>query len=180
MSLKIEKELLRGEMKLKKQSFTNEELKARSQTVLSKLEQTSLFKQASVVLFYWSLPDEVFTHDFIEKWSSYKKILLPVVNGDMLEIREYLGKKNMQMGKFNILCPQSEIYEGQIDLAVIPGVAFDKQGNRLGRGKGFYDKFLTSFRGIKIGLCFDFQLLDKVPSESFDQKVDTVISSNRI
>ena len=74
--------------------------------------------------------------------------------------------------------PISEPFTGEIDLIIVPGMAFDNSGHRLGRGKGFYDRFLAQHPDVyTIGLCFDFQYFDKIPSESFDKKVDEVIIS---
>ena len=89
-------------------------------------------------MLYYSLKDEVQTHDFVERWSKTKNIVLPVVVGDYLELRNYTGKQDLQTGSYNIEEPIGEIFNDykSIDLAIIPGVSFDKEGNRLGRGKG--------------------------------------------
>ena len=92
------------------------------------------------------MKDEVQTHAFIEKWSRSKRIILPVVTGD------------------------------EIDLAVIPGVAFDRYGHRLGRGKGYYDRLLPQIPAPKVGICFPFQLIEEVPAEAFDFRMDTIIA----
>ena len=81
------------------------------------------------------------------------------------------------IGDFNILEPQNEVYEGDYDLIIVPGVAFDKDGNRIGRGKGYYDRFLSKHLDIKrIGICFDFQLIERVPTEDNDIKMHEIIS----
>jgi len=116
--------------------------------LLNKLEQHPLFIAAKTVLLYYSLGDEVQTHDFIEKWYRQKDILLPVVKGDILELRRYT--------------------------AIIPGVSFDKNGNRLGRGKGYYDRLLPQLHSYNVGICFDFQVSDEIPTESFDKPMHEV------
>ena len=105
------------------------------------------------------MKDEVQTHAFIEKWSRSKRIILPVVTGDELELRG---------------APFTD-YE-TIDLAVIPGVAFDRYGHRLGRGKGYYDRLLPQIPASKVGICFPFQLIEEVPAEAFDFRMDTIIA----
>ena len=112
--------------------------------MLNKLEQYPAFQQAKTVLLYYSLKDEVQTHDFVERWSKTKNIVLPVVVGDYLELRNYTGKQDLQTGSYNIEEPIGEIFNDykSIDLAIIPGVSFDEEGNRLGRGKGYYDQLL--------------------------------------
>lgn len=151
-----------------------------SAEILAGLENHPAFLQAQTILLYHSLPDEVDTHAFINKWAETKRILLPVVNGDSLELREYRPAGAMQTGAYGISEPRGERFTdyASIDLAVIPGVAFDKKGNRLGRGKGYYDKLLPRINGYKIGICYPFQLVGSVPAEPFDYRMDEIITIN--
>jgi len=73
-----------------------------------------------------------------------------------------------------------EIFEGKIDLVIVPGIAFDWQKNRLGRGKGFYDRFFEKNNLLKIGVCFDFQFLETVPHSKHDIKMDIIVTSDGI
>ncbi len=112
--------------------------KAAIANILAALEAHPAFRAANTVLLYHSLNDEVDTHAFIQKWSSEKRILLPVVVGDDLELRIYTGPENMSIsGIYGIAEPTGEIFTdyADIDFIVVPGVAFDAKGNRLGRGK---------------------------------------------
>ena len=128
-------------------------------------------------MLYASLPDEVQTLDFIEEWKKRKHIILPTVVGDDIIPMELTADCPMVEGSFHILEPQSNQYAGPLDLIVVPGMAFDRQGHRLGRGKGYYDRFLIKYPEVKtIGICFDFQLLDEVPAEPHDQLIDEIIS----
>lgn len=123
------------------------------------------------------MPDEVQTHEFVDKWHREKKILLPVVKGDVLELRHYTGKECLQVGEaYQIEEPAGEAFTNyeEIDFAVIPGVSFDKQGNRLGRGKGYYDRLLPLLQSYNIGICFGFQLIEAIPTEPFDKTMDEV------
>lgn len=174
------KDEIRKRISEKKKEFSESELKALSSTIMEKLEDNVVLKCAKTVLLYHSLPDEVFTHDFVEKWSKEKTILLPVVKGDELEIRVYTGRECMQKGSFNIDEPQGEAYNDltSIDAAVIPGVSFDRHGNRLGRGKGFYDRFLKKLNTFKIGVCFGFQLSEEIPHGEHDVEMDEVWTEN--
>ncbi len=176
MSISEQKKQLRKQIFERKKNYSTEQLKQESQEALLLLEQLPEFVSARFVLFYWSLPDELFTHDFIVRWSNRKTILLPAIVNDEIEIRKYTCHEDMQQGKFCIAEPCGDCHVDQIDLAIIPGVAFDKSGNRLGRGKGYYDRFLSNFTGYKIGLCYDFQKLDFIPTEKFDVKMDKIIS----
>ena len=128
---------------------------------------------------YWSMDDEVFTHDFLQKYLGKKKIILPVVNGDMLDLKEFVGLSSMEAGEsYGISEPTGDIFTeiNQIDLIIVPGVAFDVQLNRLGRGKAYYDKLLKESNAYKIGICFDFQLMESVPVDEHDIKMDLLIS----
>ena len=161
-----------------KAQYTDNELKELSVNVLAKVEENPLFAKAKTVLLYHSLKDEVYTHLFIEKWSLQKKILLPVVVGDELELRIYTGPNDLGIGKYSISEPIGETFAQYelIDLVIVPGVAFDQKGNRLGRGKGYYDKLLPHINAPKLGLCFPFQRVEEVPTESLDIPMNAVIS----
>ena len=105
---------------------------------------------------------------------------MPVVKGDELELRRYYPEKGFTVGAFGVLEPNGEAFTdyASIDLAVIPGVAFDNEGNRLGRGKGYYDKLLHKTKNTslyKLGICFDFQKVDFVPTDAHDIRMDEVL-----
>lgn len=176
----MDKTSQRKQIKEIKTHFSAEELKSFSFPVLSHLEKDIRFILSKTVLLYHSLPDEVNTHDFIEKWYPSKNIILPKIKGRDLTLHLYTGTSCLHSGTFNILEPDTPEYTEykKIDLAIIPGVAFDKEGNRLGRGRGYYDKLfekLDKNNIYKIGLAFPFQILEKITTEKFDIKMDTVI-----
>lgn len=173
----MDKKELRSTIKLLKKQHTKEQLLEQSEVILSKLEQHPDFQKARIVMIYSALPDEVQTQAFLEKWRHKKKIILPTVVGDDIIPVELAESTGFAVGDFNILEPQNEPYTGDYDLIVVPGVAFDRNGNRIGRGRGYYDRFLCKHLNIKrIGICFDFQLVDEVPTEDNDIKMDEVIS----
>ena len=173
----MEKKELRAQIKALKKQHTKEQLMSQSEVILSQLEQHPDFIKAERVMLYSALPDEVQTQAFLEKWHLKKTIILPTVVGDDIIPVEYGKHTAFAVGDFNILEPQNEPYTGGFDLIVVPGVAFDHKGNRLGRGKGYYDRFLCQHLGVKrIGICFDFQLVEEVPAEPFDIQMDEIIS----
>lgn len=175
--MKEAKRKLRRQIAQEKKRHSTTELTANSAALLDKLEQHPLFKTARTVLLYYSLGDEVQTHDFVEKWHRQKDILLPVVKGNELKLRLYAGKENLHTGEaYHIEEPVGSEFTDyeSIDLAIVPGVSFDRQGNRLGRGKGYYDRLLPSLHSYNIGICYHFQLCDKIPAEPFDRKMDEV------
>jgi 5-formyltetrahydrofolate cyclo-ligase len=180
MSIADEKKIIRTEIRSMKGLLRAEEKAAATAKALEKLEQQDFFITAQTVLLYWSLPDEVPTQAFAEKWAMEKIILLPAIVGDKLEARLFTSKQDMETGSFGIVQPIGEAFTGKIDLAIIPGLAFDKNGYRVGRGKGFYDRFLADFSGIKCGLCYDFQLLEQVPHEGFDIPMNVIVTENEV
>lgn len=148
--------------------------------LLEQLEQHPRFIASQTILLYYSLGDEVQTHAFVEKWHKAKRIILPVVVGDELELRLYTGKDCLHEGSFHIKEPTGEAFTlfSEIELSIIPGMAFDRQGNRLGRGKGYYDKLLPKLSSYNIGICYQFQTREEIPSEVFDRQMDEVWTEN--
>lgn len=178
----MNKKELRQKIRNVKQQYSSKQLEELSLDVLRNLWQCTQFQKAKTILMYYSLPDEVNTHQAIQVLLAEKrKVLLPVViSSTDMELREFSSEKDLVLGKFNImepigkLFPESE-YE-RIDLAVIPGMSFDKAGHRLGRGKGYYDRFLKKIpHTYKIGICFDFQKVGHIPAEPFDIPMNEVI-----
>ena len=175
-----EKKALRIEIRQLKRACPLEERRRKSLSVWEKVERDEVFQQAETVLAYWSMDDEVYTHDFVNKWAGSKTLLLPCVKGDELELRYFDGEERLQPGEgYAIPEPVGELFTdwGKIDLILVPGVAFDKSGNRLGRGKGYYDKVLKQTGAYKLGVCFDFHLVERVPVEPHDVKMDRVVAS---
>lgn len=139
------------------------------------------FCLAKTILLYSALSDEVSTREVLEEWGNDKLFLLPSLlpDGQMI-VKSYNSNQPMVRGQFDILEPQGEPFQGyqQIDLALIPGVAFDLRYNRCGRGKGYYDRFLShcELQSLRtIGIAFDFQIVPKVPTEQHDKQLNDLI-----
>lgn len=166
-------------MAYRKKEFSPTLLSEHSIKTLRRLEETKLFQSSSCIAIYHPLPGEVETADFIEKWAREKTILLPIAEGDDLRLVRYISKNSLKKGAFGIMEPEECVNPcnlPDIDLLIIPGIAFDRQGNRLGRGKGYYDRLLATIDAPKLGICFDFQLHDTIPIEEFDKKMDCIIT----
>lgn len=177
------KQSLRKEIALLKKRYSEEELRTFSQEILLRLAETAAFKEAKCILAYYSFAGEVFTHDFIEKYAKEKKILLPLVKKDNLVLKEYTGKDELLLSDYGILEPTGPDFSdySQIDLGIIPGVVFDRNLNRLGRGKGYYDRLLPLLSNAHlIGICFSFQFKDNISVESHDFPMHRVISQNEM
>lgn len=150
-----------------------------SRNIIAQLEAHPWFRQATTVLLYHALPDEVNTHELIHRYAGTKRILLPAVEGESLSLHVYDEKEGTRRGAFHIQEAKGPLFSAyeQINLAVIPGMAFDAAGHRLGRGKGYYDRLLPQLACPTIGLCFSFQLVHGVPTDAHDRKVDRVLSN---
>ncbi|MBO6188901.1 MAG: 5-formyltetrahydrofolate cyclo-ligase [Prevotella sp.] len=163
--------------------MTKEELRRhiRSLHPMVKLQQHPRIAAAQTVMLYCALPDEVQTLPLISRLASEgKTVLLPRVTSDtQMELRRYTGKGDLEQGAFGIMEPTGPLFDdyAHIDVAVVPGVAFDRQGHRLGRGKGYYDRFFARvpLYIYKIGVCFPFQIVDTLPTDAHDIAVDSVI-----
>lgn len=173
-----EKDIVRNLILDKKKEFSESQRAKWSEEICSRISELPAFKDAGTVLIYYHLPDEVSLAPLLENYKEKKVFLLPVVCGDHLIIRKYSGEDRLKPGPFGIPEPTVADFNelDKIDLIITPGLAFDKKKNRLGRGKGYYDKFLANINALKIGVCFNFQLLDKIPTNDFDIPMDLVIT----
>jgi len=143
-------------------------------------------QSAHTILFFAPLADELDVWPLLQKLLPTKKVCaLPSFDA---EVQFYSARhiRNLETdiitGKFGISEPLDsceEIPLNRFDLVLVPGVAFDMNGNRLGRGKGFYDRILAMASGIKCGVAYDFQLLEQIPTESHDAKVNFIFTPNR-
>lgn len=170
---------IRNQIRTQKRSLNEEERVVRSGAIFRKLEQHEGFQSAKTVLAYWSMRDEVHTHDFILRWFGKKVILLPVIFGDQLKIRRFEGLEKMEEEpSMGILEPVGNDFDmhNVIDLAIVPGMAFDNMKNRLGRGRAYYDRLFSEVSTFKIGVCFDFQIVPAVPVTPVDVPMDLIMS----
>lgn len=234
-------------------------LQAASAQIMHALEELPEFQTAQCVLLYWSLPQEVATHDFVERWYRRKQILLPVMHGEGLLLRPFTGRNNLVQRRFGVwepvdstdstteipspdqskstvntfpdsslatpldteharnchriahqaeksnfpLCGSISTNKAvatdiqststthisakqtvssdshtdmfQPDLIIVPGVGFSPRGERLGHGKGFYDRLLVETSAIKVGICFELQLFDRLSTQPHDIPMDKLL-----
>jgi len=181
----MEKSELRKQIRDLKRAVPPEEKLRRSEAVMRQVEMMPEFQKAQVVLLYWSMADEVQTHSFVNRWYCDKTLLLPCVDGDNLLLRQYTGPECMVAGEqFGIGEPDATLPEftdlNAVEMIIVPGVAFDRKGNRMGRGRGFYDRLLKSTpNAMKVGVAYSFQMLDSIPVEPHDVKMDRVLIENQ-
>jgi 5-formyltetrahydrofolate cyclo-ligase len=145
------------------------------------------FKKAKTVMFYVSLDWEVGTELMIKAALRAKKqIVVPLVHRakkTLLPVRIHDPNRDLAEGSYGILEPRPDLIEPfdveKIDLVLVPGLAFDPDGFRLGRGAGYYDRFLKTLppRTLKVGVAFDFQIVDQVPRQAWDQPVHVLVTN---
>ena len=171
-----------GRLKREFTSVNNEmEREATSEKIMHKVEQLPQFQNAKVILAYHSLPDEVYTHLFLLRHALEKTILLPKVVGETLTLHGFQQESDLSKGAFGIKEPNTPKYKeyALIDMVVVPGVAFDRSGKRLGRGRGYYDRLFSDLlpeHVFKVGVCYGFQLFDDIPAEPMDVPMHMVLS----
>ncbi len=176
-----EKASLRKRIRERYANCTREELEMEARMLVERLEAHPQFEEAKVVLTFSPLPDEINITPLIDSHYKSKTWLLPVVNENSLLLKQYDGTKNLTLGAYNILEPLGVCYEDfeRIDLIIVPGVAFSWDAQRLGRGKGYYDRLLSGSRlmnAYKLGVGFDFQIIKAIPINSHDIAMNEVIS----
>ena len=170
------KQSLRELLIQKRRMMSAEERTAQSALILSQLEKMTVFQEAKTVLLYYPKNNEVDVLPLFKRYKRDKVLLLPVTHRRGMTANPYEGNDKMHRGKVGIPEPTTPPYEGDIDLIIVPAVAFDKQGNRLGRGGGYYDRFLKKqSHATFIGVGYDFQLVDEVPVRQHDQKMHRII-----
>ena len=137
-----EQRALRAIVEQKRRIMTKEQVEEQSALIMAQLEQMSAFREAKTVLLYYPIHNEVDLRPLLTKYKGQKIFLLPVTHRHSMEVRPYDGEDMMRRGRLGVPEPQTSTYRGHIDLIIVPGVVFDQHRHRIGRGGGYYDRFL--------------------------------------
>jgi 5-formyltetrahydrofolate cyclo-ligase len=190
MAERVEKKEIRKKLIERLLSLTKEEVKRRSKNVEKILSELPIYKEAKVILVYYPLRGEVDVLEMIRKVWSSKRVCFPVMDVGTKDLRAFEVSNldsDFISGPYGVMQPDitktKEIALGDIDMILVPGIAFDCQKNRLGRGAGYYDRFLKKikFPTKKVGVAFEFQVLENLPVHpTFDEKVDTVVTERDV
>jgi len=156
-----------------------------SRAIESGVAGMSEYKRSRVVLAYAATEEEVRTAELIDcALAEGKTVVLPRVEGEELVLHSILGRRELSPGRFGILEPPAScptVAPERVDLALIPGVAFDQAGWRLGMGKGFYDRLLPKLeKAFTVGLAYESQIVDEVERGGHDRPVDAVVTEKRV
>lgn len=172
------KDILREKYKKIRKNINKEE----SINIINKLFECDLYKKSDALFIYVSINDEVDTHFLIKEALKEKTVLVPYcISGtnDMYPVK-IESFDDLKVGSFNILEPKKVTeYKGKIDLSIVPGIVFSKSGHRLGYGKGFYDKFLKEHSCVKIGLSYDELVVNDLPYNDLDVKMDMIFTGRK-
>ncbi|MBN2406883.1 MAG: 5-formyltetrahydrofolate cyclo-ligase [Elusimicrobia bacterium] len=183
-----------GEEQLEKRALREKHLKLRKnigrdersladENIFRKIKVREDIEKADNIMLYSSGPDEAGTRKITEYLiSAGKKVYLPSINDKDLFVRRIRSMTDLVKGKFGILEPRGDVSEpvepGILDIVIVPGVCFTRRGARLGRGKGYYDRFLSRLpeRVKVIGICYSSQIEDNIPCTDNDMEVDEVVT----
>lgn len=179
------KKYLREKIKKERENLNIEIVMGKSIKCSNTFFDSNLYQEAKTIMSYVSIKNEVDTSFINRKILENNKILiLPVIekNNDFIKAVRCIDDKNMKKGTYGISEPINEekFDINMIDIVIVPAVAYDKRGYRIGFGKGYYDKFLKNYKGIKIGLGYDFQLIDNILEENHDIKMDYLIIEDKL
>ncbi len=180
MTQNLQKDLLRKQMLEKRLAMTPEEVNSLSQQIQARVLKHSLWKKSERVGFYAGARHEVETHLlFMKALEESKTVYFPRVEQG-LKFYEVTEPADLEKGAWGIMEPKHSCKplasEETLDLLIVPGVAFDKRGFRLGFGRAFYDAILERFSDVSVGLAYDYQMVEVLPTDPWDKKVSRVIT----
>lgn len=176
--IRREQAALRAVVEQQRRMMEADQVAEQSALIIAQLEQMACFREAHTVMLYYPIHNEVDFRPLLTKYAGQKTFLLPVTHRRSMEVRPYDGEDMMRKGHLGVPEPQTETYKGSIDLIIVPGVVFDQHRHRIGRGGGYYDKFLSKqTHAKKIGACYAFQLKKHdIPHMWNEPKMDRIIT----
>tara|TARA_Y100000310_G_scaffold341138_1_gene439302 strand:- start:5623 stop:6198 length:576 start_codon:yes stop_codon:yes gene_type:complete len=183
------KQTLKQETLHERNKLSKEDVKEKSQLIKNNLFSLEVFKTSKNILVYVSTGKEAYTHELIEDLltKKEKKVIVPYVekNNPLLKLSELHNFNELEPRTFDILEPKDnfirEFNPDKIDLVIVPGLVFARDGHRIGYGYAYYDRFLKTLKQkpIKIGLAYDFQIVDKIPEEQHDIPMDIILTEEK-
>ncbi len=184
----MEKKTIREEILGNKEEIDKNTLNSYSDSIINTLYNTEYYKSAKTIMTFISFGAEVDTHNFIKtSIANGKRIVVPITipKTKGLKLSEVLNFDELEIGFYDILTPKEEFIRyvdpSEVDLIIVPGVAFDREGYRIGYGGGYYDRFLADLDHVtKISLAFDMQIIEKIPRDHYDIPVNYIITEKEI
>ncbi|MGC8852826.1 MAG: 5-formyltetrahydrofolate cyclo-ligase [Hydrogenobacter sp.] len=179
----LKKSELRREFLNKRDNISEEERSIYSERIKAKIKNLKEFKEAKSVLLYCPIRKEPDLTSLIwESLASKKLVLLPKVEGQELKLYSITSQEDIKPGAFCIPEPVGgkEFPPHDVELAIVPGVVFDRRGYRIGFGRGYYDRLLQKIVGVKMGVAYSFQVVEELPTDEWDQPVDVLVTESYI
>jgi len=183
----MSKEKTRKEKLSERASLPEDLRETKSHEIRQKLSKLPEFIDAKSVFIYVSANNEVDTEPIImEMLKAGKRVLVPAIDAEKREIiaSELLDFEELGRGMFGIMEPKKEFLRRtptkKIDIAIIPGIAFDKNGNRIGYGHGYFDRFLKNVESPIVALAYDFQLVPRITPDIYDIKVNKILTESKV
>ena len=181
------KRLIRKEVISRRDALSLSDRKAKDESIRRRLLALPEFIKARTILFYASFRSEVDTTELLQNSIlNNKTVVLPRVDmqNSSLKLYEIRAIEDLVPGCYGILEPlvndNNRVHDAGIDLMIIPGVAFDEQCNRLGYGKGYYDRLLSHKNALAVGLAYEEQIVAHIPADAHDIKMDKIITDKRV
>lgn len=180
-----QKNQLRCKYKQKRKLMKAADVSQKSRMAQQMFLNSSIYKNAKTIMLYMPLGNETDTSDILKSaFDDGKCVVLPVTDKQSGIITPVIATKDTayKKGAFSVTEPQSDtlVDVSQIDVILVPGIAFDKKGARIGFGKGCFDMLLKNAKAIKVGYCYDFQVVRKIPCEKHDIKMNYIVTENKI
>ncbi len=182
------KRTIRTSVISRRNAMSVSDITRKSALIKKRLFALEEFRHARAILFYVSYGSEVATHEMIQAClASGKKVVVPCTNATnkTLSLSELRRWDDLGVGSYNIQEPRMEcrceVSLDAVDLIIVPGVAFDCAGHRIGHGMGYYDRLLSeNVEATKIGLAFELQVVEQIPAEHHDVSIDMIITEKRV
>lgn len=177
------KDEIRKQNKALRRAMTEQQVSAKSHAAATAFVASDIYAGCGRLMLYMPLKNETDTSEIAKSaFGDGKKIIYPVTDEVSGEITPFYADENTEFAKgaFSVSEPRQtdEATPREIDVIVVPGIAFDRAGRRVGFGKGCYDRFLAQTDGVKVGLCYDFQICDEIPPEAHDVSMDYLLTES--
>lgn len=180
----MEKKDVRKKILKERRAMNEQDVKMMSHEICLKIRTSILYENADDICLYMPVNNEVDVPQIIDAAvEDGKRLWLPRVDGENMDFFRYDENTNLVKGSFNIMEPDSDekLYPDSRTLVVMPGAVFSETKDRIGYGGGFYDRYLNANTQCRtMAVCYDFQILEEIPSEEHDKKPDVIISEKRI
>jgi 5-formyltetrahydrofolate cyclo-ligase len=182
LSVSIQKAALRKHLLEKRDAISADLREISSDKICQNLKQIDLFNSSQNIASYFPIGSEVNTnHIMLDILEQGKNLLLPKVIEDNLEFYAVPNLEQLEKGSFDIMEPKDSCKKAErIDCVLVPTVGISKSGTRLGYGNGYYDKFLSTTNAVKISLTYSKQIVKSIPSNTYDIKIDWIVTENKI